>query len=123
MFLEYFSPDPGLPTVMGNNDNYPFYEAMVDYKEGNYDVAIKKWRGLLVSKPNNDTLNYFLGVAHLANDDSKSAIPYLEKIDVSESFFGKDAKHYLGLAHLKSGDIEKAKALLEKDSEVIKSLD
>ncbi|MEO0573403.1 MAG: hypothetical protein AAF039_17000, partial [Bacteroidota bacterium] len=55
LFQEYFTPDPGLPTVMGSDDNFEFYDAMVDYKQGNYSISIEKWEKLLEKKPENDT--------------------------------------------------------------------
>ena len=51
LYEEYYFQDPGLPTVMGSSDNYDFYEAMVDYKQENFEMAIEKWEKLLVSKP------------------------------------------------------------------------
>ena len=50
LFAAYYTPDPGLPTVMGNSDNYMFYEAMVDYKQEDYGTALQKWKGLLPGK-------------------------------------------------------------------------
>ncbi len=114
LYAKYFTPDPGLPTTMGSSDNYEFYEAMVDYKQGNYQTAISKWEILQNSKPKNDTLNYFLGVAHLANKNEEIAISFLEDAIKNDEFqFANDGYFYLGLAYLKSGNIEKAKANFE----------
>ena len=122
LFEEYFTPDPGLPTVMGSSENYDFYEAMVDYKQGNYQVAIEKWEKLLLAKPNNDTLNYFLGVAHLAGGANEAAIPFLIKVSNSSSYFEKEARHYLGLAYLKKGEIDKAKTFLKEDDRIMNEI-
>lgn len=117
LYQQFFTPDPGLPTVMGTNDNYAFYEAMVDYKQGNYSVAIEKWEKLLGSKPKNDTLNYFLGVSHLANNNVDIAIDYLKLLtDEKSSVFYKDINTYLGLALLKKGKIDEAKSILAKSN-------
>src|SRR5690606_36367030 len=78
LYRQYFTPDPGLPTVMGNTDNFTFNEAMVYYKQGDYGAAIAQWEGLLPQKRDNDTLNYFLGAAHLAHGNVPEAIPFLE---------------------------------------------
>ena len=77
LFAAYYTPDPGLPTVMGNSDNYMFYEAMVDYKQEDYGTALQKWKGLLPGKMDNDTLNYFMGSAHLAKGEADKAIRFL----------------------------------------------
>lgn len=113
LFREYYSPDPGLPTVMGSNDNYAFYEAMVDYKQGKYDVAISKWEKLLAQKPENDTLNYFLGSAHLANGNTQRSLPYLENVSQNNrSRFYQESLYYLGLNYLKLGRNEDAERVL-----------
>ncbi|MEK6154528.1 tetratricopeptide repeat protein [Flavobacteriaceae bacterium 3-367] len=115
LFAKYFVPDPGLPTTMGTDANYAFYEAMVSYKRANYAVAIAQWSGLLEEKPANDTLNYFIGVAHLANSDAEKAMSYLNALsEQPNSVFADEAFYYLGLAHLKAGDLEAAKAYFNK---------
>lgn len=117
LYSSYFSPDPGLPTTMSSDSNFEFYDAMVDYKQGNYNEAIKKWEVLKTKTPHNDTLNYFLGVAYLANKDETTAIPFLEKSLSDQSFsLSNDAYYYLALAHLKDGDIDLAKTYLKKSS-------
>lgn len=115
LFAKHFVPDPGLPTTMGASENYTFFDGMVNYKREEYKTAITKWESLYETKANNDTLNYFLGVAQLANENALEAIPYLEKVvPEKESMFQVDIHHYLGLAYLKTGSIEKAKHNLQK---------
>ena len=111
LYAKYFKPDPGLPTTMSNTDNFDFYDAMVNYKRGDYKLAINKWQILLKQKPENDTLNYFLGVAHLANKNVVDAIPFLERSVEHQDTFPliHDAYYYLGLAYLKDGNIVLAK--------------
>jgi len=109
LYAEHFGPDPGLPTVMSNNNDFDFYDAMVDYKRGNYNVAIKKWENILTKSPENDTLNYFLGVSYLAEKNQFKAIEFLTRVlNESNSIFLNDANFYLGLAYLKNNDIEKS---------------
>ncbi len=113
LFEEYFKPDPGLPTTMGTTTDFSFYEAMVDYKKGAYASAIEKWEALLPSKIKGDTLPYFLGVAHLANDNEEKAISYLHPLSQQgTTSFIKETDYYLGLAYLKANDIDNAKKLL-----------
>lgn len=111
LYSKYFVPDPGLPTTMGSTNEFEFYDGMVSYKYGDYDIAIEKWTFLSEKKADNDTLNYFLGVAHLANKNEINAIPYLERAtDAEDNFiFLNDAYLYLGLAYIKTGNIELAK--------------
>jgi len=110
VFATHFKPDPGLATTMGTSSQYDFYEAMVDYKQENYIKALKKWKALLINNPKNDTLNYFVGVTHLANDNENSAIKYLIPVSQNKtSVFYKDAQLYLGFAYLKAKNIALAK--------------
>ncbi|WP_296383682.1 tetratricopeptide repeat protein [Winogradskyella sp.] len=111
LYSQYFTPDPGLPTTMSSTNNYEFYDAMVNYKQGDYKTAISKWEVLQKAKPNNDTINYFIGVAHLANKNEETAISFLENSIKNDEFpLVNDAYYYLGLAYLKEGNLEKAKA-------------
>ncbi len=124
VFASYFKPDPGLATTMGATSQFELYDAMVDYKQKDYFKAIKKWEPLLLSKPNNDTLNYFIGVAHLANKNGKSAIKNLILVtENNSSVFNKDANFYLGLAYLKTDNIVLAKKYLTfSDTEISKQV-
>lgn len=128
LYAKYFTPDPGLPTTMSSSDNFAFYDAMVNYKQGDYDTAITKWEKLEQKAPENDTINYFLGVAHLADKNVEKAVPYLSKTtNNTESVFLEDAYYYLGLAYLKSDKIEEArqafqKSQSEKSREILKRI-
>lgn len=129
LFATHFKPDPGLPTTMSVSDNYSFYEAMVSYKQGKYEEAIVKWEVLLKEKPKNDTLNYFLGVANLANGNEDEAITFLQwTTEHQESYFLPDAHYYLGLANIKKGNLSKGEQLLKlsklpKSSRLLKELE
>lgn len=128
LYAKHFKPDPGLPTTMSSLDNFVFYDAMVNYKQGEYAKAISKWEKLELKSPDNDTINYFLGVAYLADQNAEEAINYLNKTaNNTESVFLEDAYYYLGLAYLKSDRIEEAsqsfqKSHLDKSQEILKSL-
>lgn len=110
LFQAYFIADPGLVTSMASEGNYEFDRAMVDYKDGNYAEAISRWEKLLAGKPQNDTLNYFVGAALLSAKQERRSVDFLESVanDPSSGFYS-DANWYLGLAYLKLG--EKGKAL------------
>jgi predicted Zn-dependent protease len=128
LFLAYFQPDPGLVTAMGTNSNYEFDRGMVDYKTGDYQAAISRWEMLLKEKPDNDTLNYFIGSALLATGEASEAQRFLEKVIKNQSgIFQKEASWYLGLSLLKSGKPEEAIMFLqnsgrEEAAEIIEKL-
>lgn len=109
LYAKYFSPDPGLPTTMSSNSNYEFYYAMVSYKKGDYKTAISKWEILHESKPKNDTLNYFIGSALMADKKVNEAISYFNNVTKqNDTTFKSEAFYYMGLAHLKSNDTKSA---------------
>jgi tetratricopeptide (TPR) repeat protein len=114
LFAKHFKPDPGLPTTMSSNSNFSFYDGMVDYKRGDYTSAIQKWEDLVATEQSpSDTLNYFLGVAYLANKNAPNAIHYLEAtLQQDKSMFQKETYFYLGLAFLKQNEMESAKHYL-----------
>lgn len=117
LYNSYFSPDPGLPTTMSNSENFVFFDAMVNYKQGDYQTAINKWEQLHQKEPKNDTLNYFLGVANLAESNTDEAIMFLnETASIQESVFHNDANYYLGLAYLKKSDKKNALKFLKLSS-------
>ena len=117
LYSKYYSKEPGLVSAMSSTDNYKFDRAMVDYKTGNYDAAIKAWETLLKNNPASDTLNYFIGSAWLAKNDESRAQPYLQKTsDNNSSYFREDANWYLGLILAKEGKVDEAINLIGKSS-------
>lgn len=129
IFATHFEADPGLRTVMGAENDYDFYEGMVAYKRKEYKEAINWWQKLLPEKENNDTLNYFLGIAFLAQGNAEKSLEYLEPAKkFNEGIFKEDAAYYTALAKIKLGQIEAAKQLLkeypsEKNSKLLRALE
>lgn len=116
LYKKYFKPDAGLPYNVQNNKNMEFHAAMISYQQGEYERAIKKWVRLRKIQPENDTLNYFIGVAQLANKNEALALPYLEHaVTANNNFkFLDNAYYYLGLAYLKQGNYKKAIDMISK---------
>ncbi|RYY51981.1 MAG: tetratricopeptide repeat protein [Chitinophagaceae bacterium] len=115
-YLAYYEKDPGLLSAMGStSDNYDFDRAMIDYKNGNNPAAIKTWETQVKQSPANDTLNYFLGSAYLAEGNTSKALEYFNQvIRKGESSFLQDAYWYSALAFIKEGKNKEARPLLEK---------
>jgi len=128
VFSTYFEPDPGLMTAMSADEDYTFSRAMVDYKYGRYREAIRQWEQLPGTALGNDTLNYFIGVAWLADEQPAKAIPYLERVISNRTgAFVKDATWYLGLALAKEGKKKEAIQMLRQSehpekADIIQSL-
>nr|WP_303626606.1 tetratricopeptide repeat protein [Ferruginibacter sp. HRS2-29] len=82
---------------------------MVDYKTGKYSAAIDSWKKLLPLNPGNDTLNYFIGSAYLANKDGASAIGYFNDVlKTGRTAFSSEALWYKGLALIRLGKKDEA---------------
>jgi len=121
IFSEFFEPDPGLITPMSARSDYLFYDGMIDYKLKDYESAITKWEDLKGQFAGTDTLNYFLGVAHLTLENDEQAIGYLnEALQTPNNEFIHETRYYLGLAYLKQGKINEAVELFE-ESEIVES--
>ena len=102
LFAAYVTVDPGLPVPMSSTNNYTFYDAMVDYKSGKYELAIGKWNTLLQQNPENDTLNYFVGTALFNAKKYEQAILYFEQVsDLEQSTFYGKSEWYMALSFLK----------------------
>lgn len=121
LYAQFYQEDPGLITAMSSEGQYEFDRAMVDYKSGNYREAIERWEKLIIKKADNDTLNYFLGVAHLALEETGPAISYFEIVSqLPEGRFSDDNYWYMALAYLKQGKIEEAVGKLDKTGNPMK---
>jgi FimV-like protein len=89
-------------------------QAMIDYKDGNYNQSLIKINQLLVSKPLNDTLNYYAGICCYEMNNNPKAIEHFQKLNSEESAYFFQAKYDLALAYIKSKDLENAKKTLKK---------
>ena len=115
LYTEFYKPDSGLISSMSSSDQYIFDRAMIDYKTGDYQIAIQSWDSLLKERPENDTLEFFLGSAYLAMDKYEEAITHFKKVATqANSNFLEDANWYLGLSYLKTNKKDKAILYIEK---------
>ena len=108
LFASYSTTDPGLPVPMSSVDHYVFYDAMVDYKAEKYEVAIKKWKGLVRAEPKNDTLNYYVGSAYFNLESYNEAVKFFDKIEPeSESDLRYKSQWYKILSWIKLDERER----------------
>jgi tetratricopeptide (TPR) repeat protein len=116
IYSRYYIPDPGLMTLMSTSpSNYTFEKAMVEYKSGEYNKALKAWAAMLKTNPRNDTLMYFSGAASQAMGNYEAAISYLEPVaNNNTSLFRSEACWYVGLSYVKKGDNVKAMDYLKR---------
>lgn len=113
LFEAYYETDPGLITAMSGTDSYEFDRGMVDFKEGKYQEALARWELLLKENPADDTLLYFVAMAHLEMENYPLSQELLKQVaDEDSSEFKEDASWYLALIYLKKGEMEEAKLIL-----------
>jgi tetratricopeptide (TPR) repeat protein len=117
LFARYYQQDPGLPTLMSIGSNDDLDRGMVDYKTGQYNTAITRWKGLLATKPASDTINYFIGCAWMALQQADSAKNYFKKVTGQyQSVFRSDACWFLALTLLKQNRHPDAIMYLQQSS-------
>lgn len=122
LFETYYQKDPGLSTRMSESSNYEFERGMVDFKTEDYESALDLWQPLLADDPQNDTLQYFVGLSLLEQEDFESSEKYLNQVaENPNSGFYKDASWYFALLLIKEGNFEEAiqylKSSERKDAE------
>lgn len=105
-----FYTDPGLPTPMSETDHYVFFDAMVDYKSGKYQVALEKWN-TVENGISPDTLTYYKAMALYGLDRYEEALEELNKIEPGSELFTQ-SKWYAAACHAQNGDITTARMIL-----------
>lgn len=131
---EYYIKDTGLPAIAGTSVNLTLDKAMTDYREGKFREALISLDRLQISRPLNDTINYYTGICYFESDSTSKAIEYFQKIATNKSVYYYRATYDLGLAYIRSHDMTDAKKafeivstgepgpLKEKAAEILKKL-
>jgi tetratricopeptide (TPR) repeat protein len=122
LFAESFSmfPKPGNTMSAPSEPKTRISEAMATYNSQSEDStsferAEKELEILLMDTPENDTIQFFLGVISLKKDKPEKAIEYLVK--VKNSVYTPHAQWYVALSYLKLNELKKAKLLFEEMAE------
>lgn len=114
LYSKYEFVDPGLPVLMSETNRFEMYEALSYYSEQNYPETIKRLSNLQSGGSYNDTIEFYLGVANLYENNINESLPLIEKVSEDEnSIFQERAEWLLVLANLKTGDKMKTKSLLQ----------
>ncbi len=107
LFAKNLTQEPGLPVPMSSETSFEFYDAMVDFKMGKYELAIQKWSNIESTGRYADTLDYFIGVAHFELGDYQSAVKQLERVDSNAGKFANKAQWYTVLSSLQLEDFDR----------------
>jgi len=109
MFVEYFQPDPGLPTLMQGADANLFMDGMVLYKIGEYELALDKWNA--ITQPS-DTLSYYLGQTAIARKKWEVGHQYLSSIPRTSPFF-LESQWFKLLLSLRENQMDSARTFMK----------
>lgn len=113
LFAAYTIKDPGLPVPMtGSTSNYDFYDAMVDYKAGKYELAIEKWSDLLSDFEDQQLLKYYIASAHFNLGDYRKAVTLFAEAETeTNNTYTYKSQWYSVLAYLKLDDTDSIMAV------------
>lgn len=114
LYATYKFEEPGLPVVMGASERYQLDDALTYYGEGNYKEAIRRLEKIDTATIGSDTLQYFLGLSHLYDENPKEAEKYFDKLSSNKSSIFREKGEWLFvLAALQSKSYQAAKLRLD----------
>lgn len=105
---QYEIREPGLPVLMSGVKNNSFDNAMNAYKTQNYSEAIGLLQSIHNTKPQNDTINYFLGMVFYLENNTKAATPFFENVTDTLSSYYYKSEYQKGICYWKLGEINEA---------------
>ncbi len=89
--------------------------ALNDFKNAEYPEAIQKLDQISAFYPNDESSNFYSGLAYYNSNDFEAAIEHLEPLAKSSNgVFKEEAEYYIALSYYKSGKKEKGAKLLKK---------
>ena len=98
LYTQYYRADNGLPSLMDGFAT-PINDAMIDYKEKKYAVAVSKFQRIVA----NDTATYYLAASYAGLEKYTEAITTFGKIEQTSSYYEKSL-WYTALLSLKQND-------------------
>jgi|WetSurMetagenome_2_1015567.scaffolds.fasta_scaffold35717_3 tetratricopeptide (TPR) repeat protein len=111
---EFYIEDPGLPVTMGASSHPLLEQAMLDYKDKQFEKSLLKINEMLMENPKNDTLNYYAGICYFELGQTDKAISCYEKLNQAESVYYFQAKYNLGLSYIQKRDYKNAITVLKE---------
>jgi len=114
LFAQNFEPYRNviLPIERGDVSTDLKTQAFTAYEKGNYKNAISLFSKLQETQTNLYYV-FYKANSYLALENTKEAIPLLQKYIASNGTFTEKAKWYLALAYLKNNNIKEAKEILQ----------
>lgn len=107
LYAQYYEVYPSPSVARGNVDiNTMWVEGIEFYENGEYLKAVVNWESIIEENDGEGNyLTYFyIGMALLENGNAADAIPYLQKVLISDNDYRQQAEWYLVMAYLKTGE-------------------
>ena len=101
-------PDSTSNIIEKGTAQYLISEGKRLYNEGQYRVALVKFREALVKDKGNPVATYWLGESHLALGNYQKAIDYTEEAIKKDSTVNNEASYLLGVSYHRLGELDKA---------------
>jgi tetratricopeptide (TPR) repeat protein len=95
-------------------DSAAFDRAMAHYRRGEFAAAAAGIEAYLRRHPDEVRANFFLGVAHLAGDQTEAAVQELERVVSAGDAYEEEALYLLAKAHIRRGDLRAAVTVLDR---------
>lgn len=110
LYSKYFSPYEDLVTVRSGNKKYALLnEAMHHYNHRNYKDAVKLFRQILKTEPQNIAVLFYSGISLLELDKADEALKAFKKvIKLDSGYLKEQSLWYTGLIYLKQYEVDKA---------------
>lgn len=112
IYAQYFEKDPGMPTLMDQTFEFEFDDAMIDYKLGEYKLAIRKFLVLQRDDPDNDLVKFYLGMSYLNLNKTKQAGDLWKNWAPRDPKIDQKRQWYQALIDLKQQNMKSAKNTL-----------
>ncbi|MGE0079209.1 MAG: tol-pal system YbgF family protein [Bacteroidales bacterium] len=120
LFESNYQPYSAITSVTrgsSNSQTMNYNEAIVNYRQGNYQKAAVAFDLILKSDTFNIAPHFFSGLSLIELGDYSKAIYHLNKVVQNDADFSIEAQWYLGLTYLKVGDKENATIYLKNLSD------
>lgn len=110
LFETNYKPYQAFTSVTRSDDNNTvnYNQAIVNYRQGNYELAAIEFELLMKSDTFNVAPYFFAGLSQIELGNYNKAIELLNEVVVKNRDFSTEARWYLGLTYLKTGDTLKS---------------
>lgn len=110
LFETNYKPYQAFTSVTRSDDNNTvnYNQAVVNYRQGNYELAAIEFELLMKSDTFNVAPYFFAGLSQIELGNYNKAIELLNEVVKKNRDFSTEARWYLGLTYLKTGDTLKS---------------